>query len=270
MLRDPRTQMLACAADAAGDVAAGALWLAAEDCDGVDVDAALRHLDDLGDELRTRIGSSVIAARAPVTVVPVVQRLLDDRLRLRPGNGREAEHHYLHTVLARGEAVPIAAAAVWMATGRRAGVPVEGVGLPGHFVIRVAGLLVDPHSGEPLTEQAATELVARALGRPLEILDRALFRATTPREMLARMSRNLRACHSAAGRMGPALRAADRCVALMPDDPSERRDRGVLLFRTGRVMAALRDIDHYLEQVPEAADREAVERLQARARALLN
>ena len=45
---DPRQALLACAGDPHADIAEGALWLAAEDCEEVDVDGALRAIDELG------------------------------------------------------------------------------------------------------------------------------------------------------------------------------------------------------------------------------
>jgi len=67
------------------------------------------------------------------------------------------------------------------------------------------------------------------------------------------------------------VRAADRCVALFPEEPTERRDRGLLLWRTGHNGAALADLRHYLENAPpDASDREAVEEVAGRLRAALN
>ena len=89
--------------------------------------------------------------------------------------------------------------------------------------------------------------------------------------MLARMSRNLRGCYSSLERWDMAVRAADRCVALFPDEPTERRDRGLLLWRTGHNGAALADLRHYLDKAPaDAADRVAVEEVAGRLRAALN
>jgi regulator of sirC expression with transglutaminase-like and TPR domain len=60
--------------------------------------------------------------------------------------------------------------------------------------------------------------------------------------MLARMSRNLRRCYTSLECWDMALRAADRCVDLVPSAPAERRERGLLLWRMGRIVAALVDI----------------------------
>ena len=80
--------------------------------------------------------------------------------------GGDPRAHYLHTVLERGAGVPIACSAIWIAVGARAEIPVEGVNLPGHFVVRVNGHLFDTvASGEPLDEEDVKRLVTTSTGR---------------------------------------------------------------------------------------------------------
>ena len=53
--------------------------------------------------------------------------------------------------------------------------------------------------------------------------------------------------------------------------PAERRDRGLLLWRMGKVVAALTDITAYLDEAPETcADRTAMTEVAGRLRAFLN
>jgi regulator of sirC expression with transglutaminase-like and TPR domain len=265
----PRAELLACA-DSDGDIAEGALWLAAEECGDIDIPVWLRALDDLALELGTRYGTHIDSA-PPSTVVPVLAALLRDRLRLRGEDGGDPRAHYLHTVMARGLGIPIACSTVWIAVGRRAGVAVDGVGLPGHFVVRVGDAMVDAHGGgELLDGDAARALITRAIGTEVGAIRDEWLRRASSRDMLARMSRNLRAVHAMRGDLRLALLAADRCVALLPDDPGERRQRGALLTRAGATRAAIADLHAYLDASPHAADRESVEKMLAQARALAN
>lgn len=264
----PRQALLSCAGDPCGDIADGALWLAAEDCDDVDRDAALALLDGLGTELRQRM-DDLHGADA----VPVIAGLLHDRLSLHGAGGGDPRTHYLHTVLARGAGIPISCGAVWIATGRRAGIDIEGVGLPGHFAVRIDGVLADPAAGETLDDSAALRLVGASVGGELPALQPAWLQPASPRSMLARMSRNLRGCHSSLENWELAVRAADRCVALAqpPEEAGERRDRGLLLWRAGHNTAALSDLRHYLDSAPhDAPDRAALEEVVGRLRAALN
>jgi regulator of sirC expression with transglutaminase-like and TPR domain len=264
---DPRQALLACAGDPRGDIAEGALWLAAEDCAEVDVDGALRVIDTLAADLGRWLGE----ARGS-DAVTITHAFLRDRVGLRRSGGGDPRAHYLHLVLQRGAGIPISCAVLWMAVGRRAGLTVEGIGLPGHFGVRVDGVLAEPSDGEVLDEEAAQRLVAAATGSdPGTLLQPAWLMPATARLMLARMSRNLRGCYSSLERWDMAVRAADRCVALFPDEPTERRDRGLLLWRTGHNGAALADLRHYLDNTsPDASDREAVEEVACRLRAALN
>lgn len=263
---DPRKALLACAEERDGDIGAGALWLASEDWPDCDPAPWLERLDGLGEELRdrTRNGRGVEA-------VPVIARLLRERVQLRGAGGGDPRTHYLHQVIERGAGVPIVCSALWMAVGRRAGIEVEGVGLPGRFVVRVAGALVDPFAGgEVLGEAGARRLVASVRGSEPSQLDPAWLGATSPRSMLARMSRNLRGCYANLEKWGLALRAADRCVALLPDEPGERRDRGLLHWRLGQTGEALADLRDYLERDARAPDRAHIEDVINRLRAYLN
>jgi len=262
-----REALLACAAGD-GDVAEGALWLAAEDCPGVEPARWLERIDALAAELRTRCG---IDGCGPDDA-PLVAALLRDRLRLRGAGGGDPRSHYMHCVLERGVGVPIACSAVWIAVGTRAAIPVEGVNMPGHFLVRVDGHLFDTvASGEPLDEEDMRRLVATSTGREPEQLEPAWLARASTREILARMSRNLRRCYTSLEDWPLAYQAADRCVELLPENPAERRDRGLLLWRMGRMSAALDDITSYLDQAPQdCSDRTALVEAAGRLRALLN
>ena len=267
MSRDPRTALLACADAPDGDLAEAALWLAAEDNPGLDPTPWLAVLDELGEELRTRTNGDGPA----FTAVPVMAALLRDRLRLRGAGGGDPQAHYLHTVIARGAGIPIACGALWIAVGRRAGLAVEGIGLPGHFVVRVGSTLVDAfHGGEPLDQEAARQLVSSVVGTEVDSLDPTWLQPSTLRAILARMSRNLRGCHAAREDWARALLAADRCVALQPGSAGELRDRGLLRWRVGQAQGALADLNAYLEAAAEADDAGEVRDVVGRLRAFLN
>ena len=266
-LASAREALLAVASNE-GDVAEGALWIAAEDCPGVQPAPWLERIDELAGELRTRCG---INGCSP-SDAPLVAGLLRDRLQLRGAGGGDPRAHYLHTVLDRGAGIPIACSAIWIAVGRRAAIPIEGVNTPGHFLVRVQSLLFDTtDDGEPLDDESTRRLVAAATGAHLDKLDPRWLTTATTRDMLVRMSRNLRGCYTILEDWALALRAADRCVDLLPDDPVERRDRGLLLWRLGRSHEALGDLRFYLDAMPEdASDRASLEEIAGRLRAFMN
>lgn len=259
---DPRDSLLAAAEDPAADIAEAALWIAVEDLPEVDPGRWLDLLDRLAGELDASAANQPSAALAA---------LLRQRLNLRGAGGGDPRAHYLNLVLARGAGTPLACGVIWMAVGRRAGIPVDGIALPGHFAVRMHGLLVDAFSGEALDDDDVLRIAGRHLGREPERVEPRWLEPASARRILARMSRNLRGCYASLENWALALRAADRCVDLLPGEPAERRDRGLLLWRMGQPQGALRDLAAYLETAPAAAtDRADVTDVVGRLRALLN
>lgn len=86
------------------------------------------------------------------------------------GNTENYDHldnNFLHRVLETRRGLPIVVTAIWIEVGKRAGIKVEGVGLPGHFLAFAAGQLVDPfHFGEAIGRDEAARLVAESIGGP--------------------------------------------------------------------------------------------------------
>src|SRR5690606_14310792 len=85
------------------------------------------------------------------------------------GGNVDDYHHpdnYFHdTVLSSRRGLPITLSVIWIEVGRRAGLEMDGVGMPGHFLVYAAGQLVDPfHYGEAIGFEEAARLVSDALG----------------------------------------------------------------------------------------------------------
>jgi regulator of sirC expression with transglutaminase-like and TPR domain len=75
------------------------------------------------------------------------------------------ENGFLHKVLDSRRGLPIIVSAIWIEVGRRAGIEMAGVSLPGHFLVFAGGQLVDPfHFGEAIGADEAASLVAESMG----------------------------------------------------------------------------------------------------------
>ena len=75
------------------------------------------------------------------------------------------DHGFLHKVLDSRRGLPIIVSAIWIEVGRRAGIEMDGVSLPGHFLVFAGGQLVDPfHFGEAIGSDEAASLVAESMG----------------------------------------------------------------------------------------------------------
>ena len=145
-------------------------------------------------------------------------------------------------MLDRRAGIPISLSAVYMEVGRRAGLVVEGLGLPGHFIVRVGGtpgVLLDPFfGGTELSEEQCQDRLDRVFGRKARV-DAAMLAACDTRAILARMLRNLKIIYGKRDDHLRAVRVCDRLLELDPEPAEERRDRGLLyaarrLLRPGR------------------------------------
>jgi len=109
------------------------------------------------------------------------------------------DNSFLHRVLDTRRGLPITVSVIWIEVGRRAGLEMQGVGLPGHFVVYAAGQLVDPfHFGEAIGADEAGMLVAEALGgRPR--LEPTWLAPVESSSIVTRILANLEAAYARAG-----------------------------------------------------------------------
>jgi regulator of sirC expression with transglutaminase-like and TPR domain len=162
-------------------------------------------------------------------------------------------------VLTRRRGLPILLSVVTMEVARRVDLELHGVGFPGHFLVGTTGepkVFLDPFAGGAIRRPSdLSASLAVQLGRTPEPAELASsLRPVSPVELLARMSSNLVQAWLRRGRVDDALRNADRRVALRPDVPEYRRDRGTLRARVGlRELAAL-DLGAWLAERPDAPD----------------
>lgn len=257
------------------DLARAALLIGAEEEPRrTDVARCLARLDEMGEEARAR------AVRRGGSRVEALNAYLFEELGF---TGNEADYYdprnsMLHQVLGRRKGIPITLSVVYIEVGRRAGLRVEGVGLPGHFVVRAfedeadEGLLVDPFNRRSTDADECQSRIDLIYDGRLELGEEHL-RAVGARSILARMLGNLKAVYVRAGLYRRALAAVERLLLLAPSDLDERRDRGMLLAQLGRLHEAVADTQNYLNLSPDAADADTVraqlKKMQAR-QAMLN
>jgi regulator of sirC expression with transglutaminase-like and TPR domain len=242
------------------DLARSALLVAREEYPQLPVAAYLARLEELAEETRGRLNGE----SAPLLIL---QELLNTLYRHHHFKGnREAyydpRNSFLNDVLDRGLGIPLTLGIVLLEVGWRLGLPLEGVNFPGHFLVRFHGnamnLLVDPYDGGALRfEDQAQELLDRIYGGMVRIHD-SFLRTATKQEMVIRLLTNLKGLYLNSEEFEKALAAVERILLVRPLAPVEIRDRGVILARLGRREEALRQLETYLNVVPEAADSERI------------
>lgn len=251
------------------DVAELALYLARDEYPELDVDAHLGELNAMAHELRPYLRGD-LAAR-----VQGLCRYLFLEMGFR-GNPREyydPRNSYLNQVLERRTGIPISLSTVVMAVGRRAGMDIYGIGLPGHFIIKIVHgkdhVFLDPfHGGRQLNVTECEFLVRQVTGQDFE-LEPSHFTPLPLAMMALRMLNNLKAVYLKSGDFPRAVRVMRRLLQLQPNDPVQHRDLGVSLLRSSQPGQALDHLRVYLEAIPDAEDRETVENIVKQTKKML-
>lgn len=244
-------------------LAEAALLIAAEEYPQLDVAAYLRRLDALADETREAVEKAQDGRAAGAALARFLYEVQGFR-------GNEDDYYdprnsFLNEVLDRRRGIPITLSIVYMEVARRLGVGVQGVGLPGHFLVRLVedGTFVDPFMGQvDLTENDCAERVRALHGARLK-LEPSMLAAQSHRQILIRVLRNLREIYRVQGDGPRELAALDRIVLLQPRDPYVRRERAGALERLGAYRRALRDLDEVRRLQPSVR---RSERFRARRR----
>ena len=147
----------------------------------------------------------------------------------------DPRNSFLDDVLDRRLGIPISLSVVMLEVGRRAGLPMHGVGMPGHFLVMDGArdnVWCDPfHGGAELDVEACRRLFARVHGNARGF-SRALLAPTGPHLILARMLANLES-----GRLAGDPLALEWICGLhlrLPDLPDEQRKRLSFTMRSAR------------------------------------
>jgi regulator of sirC expression with transglutaminase-like and TPR domain len=258
--------------DADLNLARCALLIAAEEYPDLDIDGYLRQLDDLADGARERLRDG----RVP-DAVATLNRYLFRELEF-GGNTQDyydPANSYLNEVIDRRTGIPIALSVVYLEVGWRLGLPLAGVGLPGHFVVSCRGpegtVYIDVyHGGALLDEAACARLMRRAVGDRLGFR-REFLLPVSKRQILSRMLGNLKVVYQQQNDAGRALAVLDRMLELDPDSPAELRERGRLYEQYRALAQAQVDLRRMLRRQPRGPEAdEAREELYRLERLWLN
>jgi regulator of sirC expression with transglutaminase-like and TPR domain len=161
----------------------------------------------------------------------------------------------LNEVLNQRTGIPITLALVYMEVGRRAGLQVDGVNFPGHFLVRCpevggrggSGLIVDPfHGGALLSEHDCRVLLQKHVGSEVAF-SKSLLAPATRQQIVVRMLLNLKRLYVHMRSFPQARDVTEMLLAITPSALSELRDRGLLAYHLNDVTGALRDLQTYLK-----------------------
>ena len=242
-----------------------AIAIAQHDYPRLDVEATLAEIDTLAARLQRRIADDA----APMQRLRLLNRFFFQELGF-SGNVNDyydPRNSYVHCVLETRRGIPITLALLYVELANQVGLNACGISFPGHFLAKVhmpqGEIVIDPFTGQSMSRDALDALLVpyrRRSGKSglseAPLADFLL--AAPPREVVARMLRNLKEVFRSSQDAARLLGVAERLVILLPDAWEERRDRGLVHAALGARFPAMADLAGYLEHAPDAPDRPAI------------
>ena len=239
------------------DLARAALLIAGEEYLDLDLTRYLSMLDGF---------ASFLMERAPETMPPEERarelgHLLVDELGFR-GNSANYYHpdnSYLNRVLETRTGLPITLSLLFIEIGRRAGIRLRGIGMPGHFLVGLEGTdaFFDPfNGGHSLSVDDCRRLAEGLFGSRLTWDDRYLA-PCTKYEFLFRILNNLKVLYERSGQAEKALAVTQRMLLVRPDATELYKDAAAMQKQLHQYRAAIASLETYLSEgqdIRDAAD----------------
>jgi regulator of sirC expression with transglutaminase-like and TPR domain len=216
----------------------------------------------------------------PQHAISALNRVLFEEVQL-SGNREDyydPRNSFLNDVLDRGLGIPITLSIVYMEVARRVGVHLSGIGLPGHFLLRLypengKEALIDCFNrGDILSRQDCQSRLDEIYSGELKMRPEFLH-PITRRQILNRMLNNLKTVYLSTRNFRKALPIADLILVLYPHSPEDLKQRALLRYSLGMQRLAAEDLDEYLRMSPNASDAEEIKQMSLsirRALALMN
>lgn len=217
-----------------------------------------------------------------------VRRIIGSRLQLAEFNtflfamegfrGNHASYYdprnaFLSDVLDRKLGIPVSLGILYMEIARRLDLQIEGIGLPGHFILRHVApegeFLIDPYSQGTLLGVEDCEHLVRTLYGPHAQLDERHMKPISRIRVLKRLLSHLKEVYLHAGEKTLAITTLDLAHAVDPNNPETLRVRGLLYLELECFLAAQQDLERTLELDPEGPDASRIRSILSRTRGQL-
>lgn len=227
----------------------------------LDVQAVLAEIDVLGERLRKRLPADA----TPLHRMRQLSAFFFQELGF-AGNVNDyhdRRNSYLHEVLKTRRGIPITLALLYLEFAQQIGLKAHGISFPGHFLVKLpmprGQVVLDPFSGRSLSREDLEERLApfrQRFGLPGddEVPLGLYLQAAEPRDVIARLLRNLKEIHRRAGDHARLLAVSNRLVTLLPAAWDERRDQALVLGELGRLPEAVMALQTCLAHRPDAVD----------------
>ena len=242
-----------------------AISLAQDEYPELDVQQVLGEVDQLLARLKRRVPADAV----PLQKLRAVNQFFfrDLSFRGNVNNYYDPDNSYVNVVLKTRCAIPISLAVLWLELAQGLGLSARGIGFPGHFMVKVnlpkGQVVIDPMDGQSLSREQLAERLEpfrrrSGLVDEFEVPLGLYLQATPPREIIARMLRNLKEIHKTQEDWQRMVASTDRLIVLLPQAWAEYRDRGLAHAELGHTAIAVADLEVYLSNIEEGLDIDAI------------
>ena len=179
----------------------------------------------------------------------------------------DPDNSFLNAVLKTRRGIPITLAVLWLELAVGLDLNAGGVAFPGHFMVKVnlpkGQVVIDPFTGQSLSREELSERLEPFRQRSgllddFEVPIGLYLQTAEPRDIIARMLRNLKEIHKLQEDWPRLIAVLDRMLVLYPHAWTEYRDRGLAWAQSGEPERALADLEAYLANAADALDLDAV------------
>ncbi len=248
-------QLAAVRQEADSDLLQAALVLARLDYPDLNVEAYQRSVDRMAHELQQTTAGDASAEDKLAALDHYLFR--ESGFHGSRHDYDNAANSYMNLVIDDREGLPITLAVLYMSLAKRMGVTLQGVGLPGRFVVRHAAPDQDEEwidvfaGGGRLAREDLQRLVKEHAG--IDLAPHHL-QALSNDEILIRILRNLLGSAETSSNRERMLGCLDALLTLAPESHQDRGVRAMVRFEFGRHEAAIEDLDQLLDAKPPGID----------------
>jgi regulator of sirC expression with transglutaminase-like and TPR domain len=246
--------------DEAIDLGRAALAMAASDYPDLDIARYLLRIDELAVAASARLAGDWNVDQAIAALNGVLFR--EHGFRGNREDYFDPKNSFLNEVLDRKTGIPISLSVLYMEVGQRIGLALQGIGFPGHFLVKYLGdneeVVIDPfNQGEIRSRESLESMVYRLYEGKIRF-DPSFLEPVTKTQILKRMLNNLKMIYSRGNDFLKLLSVTERLVVLDPASAENIRDRGAVYLKLECFKQALEDFQTYLRLAPLADDASAV------------
>jgi len=242
------------------DLGRAALTIALVDYSDLDIASYLRRIDELAVEVNQRCGADADVFRSIASLNYVLFQ--QQGFKGNRDDYYDPKNSFLNDVIDRKRGLPITLSILYMEVGQRIGLAIEGVGFPGHFLVKTKSdgeeIVIDPfNAGDVKSSEELQAMLDQIYGGRVG-LDRDVLATLPKKQILKRMLGNLKAIYGRADELVKMLAVLDRLIILDPGAVEEVRDRGAVYLRLEGYGQAKVDFETYLRLAPDAKDAAAI------------